>query len=248
MHAVPAVGLCLLSGIVQGCALNGVPPATRLASADTTALGARADLPPTSMWPGETRRIVLPAFQSKVNRQFELRSDGGLTFSLEEVADVYSPIFAGPLPSDSRAQRVCMVRVDTLATPGDTLSLYYKISSLTQPPRQSAWRMRIIVEARPPIATTRAEPIRFVGARPNPFNPGANVRYTVAEPSHVSIVIYDVRGQPVATLVDSVQSAGAHTVAWDGRDGQGNWVVSGVYFVRLTSPAGTRSYKMTLLK
>jgi hypothetical protein len=248
MHAVPAVGLCLLSGIVQGCAYRGAPPATRLASADTTALGVRAELPPTSMWPGETRRIVLPTVQSKVSRQFELRSDGGLAFSLQEVADVFSPIFVGALPSDSRAQSVCIVRVDTLATPGDTLSFCYTISSLTQPPRQSTWRMRIIVAARPPIATAHAEPIRFVGARPNPFNPGANVRYTVAENTHVSIVIYDVRGHPVATLVDSVQPAGAHTVAWDGRDGRGNWVGSGVYFVRLTSPAGTTSYKMTLLK
>lgn len=247
-HAVPAVGVCLLSGIVQGCALNGAPPNTRLASADTTALGVRADLPPTSMWPGETRRIVLPTVRSKVNRQFELRGDNGLAFSLQEVADVYSPIFIGALPSDSRAQSACIVRVDTLATPGDTLSLYYTISSMTQPPRASRWRMRIIVETRTPIATASVEPIRFVGARPNPFNPGTTVNYMVAVRSHVSIAIYDVRGQPVATLVNAVQSAGAHAVSWNGFDERGNPAGSGVYFVRVTSPAGTRSYKMTLVK
>ena len=247
-NAVPAIGVCLFSGVVQGCAIKGAPAATRSAVADTTALGVRTELPLIAMWPGETRRMTLPAVTSNASRQFELRGGDGLAFSLEEIAGVFSPAVSGALSSDSRAQSICFVRVDTLATPGDTLSLYYTVSSMTQPPRASRWHMRIAVEARPAIGAPHVEPIQFVTARPNPFDPETTVRYTVAVRSHVSIVVYDVRGKPVATLVNSVQSAGAHTVAWDGRDERGNPVGSGVYFARLTSPAGTRSYKMTLLK
>ena len=247
-NAMPAIGVCLFSGVVQGCAVNGTPPTTRFASADTTALGANAELPLIAMWPGETRRMTLPNVRSNTSRQFELRGANGLAFSFEEIAGVFSPIFSGALSSDAQVQNVCFIRVDTLATPGDTLSFYYTVSSMTQPPRSSRWRMRIAVEARPAIATLPVEPIQFVSARPNPFDPATTVRYVVNVRSHVSIFVYDVLGQRVATLVDSIQSTGAHTVAWDGRDERGSPVGSGVYFVRLTSPAGTRSYKMTLLK
>lgn len=245
-HAMPAIGVCLLAGIVQGCAGNGWLPATRLAPADTTALGVRAELPPTSMWPGEARRMLLPTIASKTSRFFEIRGDQKLTFNLDEMTDVYSNTVTGAL--EVRSQRVCMVCVDSLATPGDTLSLYYTISSFSEPPRESRWRMRIVIGARPPVEPPPPEPIQFVTARPNPFNPETTVQYTVTARIHVSVIVYDVRGQPVRTLINAVHSTGVYTAAWDGCDERGNPVGSGVYFVRLKSPAGTRSYKMTLLK
>ena len=87
-----------------------------------------------------------------------------------------------------------------------------------------------------------------VSAYPNPFNPETTVRYTVPAKGRVTLDVFDARGAHVATLVDAERDAGAHTVTWNGRDHRGTASGSGVYFARLTSPAGTRTYKMTLLK
>jgi hypothetical protein len=87
-----------------------------------------------------------------------------------------------------------------------------------------------------------------ISSYPNPFNPETTVRYTLPSKGRVTIAVYDLRGAHVATLVEQEMDAGAYTVEWNGRDDRGNPAGSGVYFARLASPAGQRSYKMTLLK
>ncbi len=87
-----------------------------------------------------------------------------------------------------------------------------------------------------------------VSAYPNPFNPETTVRYTLPARSHVRIDVYDLRGERVATLLDRDQEAGAFTVSWRGRDDRGASVGSGVYFAKLSSGDGVRTYKLTLLK
>jgi len=84
---------------------------------------------------------------------------------------------------------------------------------------------------------------------PNPFNPTTIIRYDVPQSgSAVSLEIYDVSGRLVKTLVDGRQSAGAKSVTWDGHDGAGRPVASGVYFYRLTAPNYTKTHKMVLMK
>ncbi|RIK52892.1 hypothetical protein DCC62_32670, partial [candidate division KSB1 bacterium] len=53
---------------------------------------------------------------------------------------------------------------------------------------------------------------------PNPFNPGTIIRFQLPSHGRVSLTIYNISGQLVRTLLDSSASAGAHAVAWDGRD------------------------------
>jgi len=83
---------------------------------------------------------------------------------------------------------------------------------------------------------------------PNPFNPTTQIRYDVpAGGGHLSLVIYDVVGRRVTTLLDSFQPPGRHTVTWDGRNGSG-YQATGIYFYRLTAPGYTETRKMLLLK
>jgi len=84
---------------------------------------------------------------------------------------------------------------------------------------------------------------------PNPFNPVTTITYDVSAAGHVTVAIYDVSGRLVRRLVDTHREAGCYTVTWDGRDGGGNTVRTGVYFYRMTAP-GYRSpaRKMLLLK
>ncbi len=86
------------------------------------------------------------------------------------------------------------------------------------------------------------------GVRPNPFNPVTTVTYGVPAESRVSLKVYNVAGREVRVLVDARIEAGYHTVTWDGRDGRGNEVSSGVYFCRMEAEGHEASAKMVLLK
>lgn len=85
---------------------------------------------------------------------------------------------------------------------------------------------------------------------PNPFNPSTKIRYRLANGKEqaTQLIIYDVLGKPVKTLVSEKQAAGEYTVIWDGMDDFGQYVSSGLYFYKLTSGSFTKIKKMTLLK
>ncbi len=78
---------------------------------------------------------------------------------------------------------------------------------------------------------------------PNPFNPTTTIEFSLPTPSDVSLKVYNVIGQEVASLVDGPMGAGSHTVQFDASN-----LSSGVYFYRLTAGGVTQSKKMSLLK
>jgi hypothetical protein len=83
---------------------------------------------------------------------------------------------------------------------------------------------------------------------PNPFNPATTIRYDLPERSSVTLVVYDLLGREVRTLVRGVQEPGFKAVVWDGRDDRGRAVGAGVYFYRITAGEYSRLRKMVLLK
>ena len=83
---------------------------------------------------------------------------------------------------------------------------------------------------------------------PNPFNPSTQITYQIAEPGEVSLVIYNVVGQAVRTLVADRREAGIFQVEWDGKNGSGQKVSSGVYLYRLVSQQVVETRRMLLLK
>ena len=87
---------------------------------------------------------------------------------------------------------------------------------------------------------------------PNPFNPTTQITYALAAPGVVSLQIYNVLGQVVATLVNGNSGAGTFNVTWNGKDDLGRPAASGVYIYRLHATAGTTEFtqarKMLLLK
>jgi hypothetical protein len=83
---------------------------------------------------------------------------------------------------------------------------------------------------------------------PNPFNPSTKINYFVSTKENIKLVIYDLLGRQIRTLINGMVTAGPQSVTWDGRDTQGKTVSSGVYFYQLRSETGfTKTQKMILL-
>jgi hypothetical protein len=85
---------------------------------------------------------------------------------------------------------------------------------------------------------------------PNPFNPTTTIDFALpsGQPARVALVVYDVTGARVRTLVDRTLPGGRHSIRWDGRNEAGSPVGSGVYFYRLSAAGATQTRKMVLLK
>jgi hypothetical protein len=84
--------------------------------------------------------------------------------------------------------------------------------------------------------------------RPNPFNPRTSIEYGLAEPSHVSLRVYDVAGRLVRNLVDAPMAAGVRTAEWDAKDDRGFLVSSGVYYYELRAADISTRHRMVLLR
>lgn len=71
---------------------------------------------------------------------------------------------------------------------------------------------------------------------PNPFNPGTTISYNIPTAGRVTLLVYDIQGRVVISLVDRHQPAGYHQTVWDGKDSSGRNVPAGVYIARLLVP------------
>lgn len=74
----------------------------------------------------------------------------------------------------------------------------------------------------------------LLGNYPNPFNPSTTISYALPYQSSVELIIYDLMGREVKSFNVSSESAGYNELVWDGRNGNGNFVSSGVYFYRIS--------------
>lgn len=100
----------------------------------------------------------------------------------------------------------------------------------TGTPRSPDWRLRV----RPPV--------------PNPFNPSTRIELELSRPERVEIVVYDVRGRHVKTLLDDSLEAGSHTVVWSGDDENRAVVSSGVYFFAVKGAGSETVFRAALVK
>ena len=89
---------------------------------------------------------------------------------------------------------------------------------------------------------------RIAAVTPNPFADRTETSFTIPREEAVRLVVYDVTGRTVRTLVDGPLEAGAHRVAWDGRAASGDRAAAGVYFFRLDTKAGTSNRKVVKIQ
>jgi hypothetical protein len=78
---------------------------------------------------------------------------------------------------------------------------------------------------------------------PNPFNPGTNINFSLEKPSKVSLAVYNILGQKVATLVNKYMQAGSYNYQFSAEK-----LASGVYIYRIETGSFTASKKMIVLK
>jgi hypothetical protein len=118
-------------------------------------------------------------------------------------------------------------------------------------PKTATYRIALSTVDMVGAPSIEAPPARLALAppRPNPFRNETRFRFDVpVDASHVAVNVFDLSGRRISTLVDGALPAGRHTAIWNGRDGSGNRVASGVYFVRMQSGDFEQTRKVTIVK
>jgi len=184
------------------------------------------------------------------------------------VANRWEPYMGGTIKyvthTDATKAGICDLQVDSKGvptTPGvisgidaNAEAVWYKISSgayvADATKGKTAASVTIstadivveVEEAAAPIAYALSENY------PNPFNPTTTIEFAIPVVGNVELVIYNINGQKVRTLVNETKDAGFYKVMWDGRNELGETVSSGIYLYRLVSGNFSKMEKMTFIK
>ena len=133
---------------------------------------------------------------------------------------------------------------------------WFKVRGVDGETQTTSWSARVRYEpgvsaVDPPTAPAVTRD-RISSNAPNPFNPRTRIRFELARgtPGRYTIAVHDASGRLVRVLEEGSDTGlGAdRSIAWDGLDGVGRPVGSGVYVVRLTTERGSTSRKITLLR
>jgi hypothetical protein len=114
------------------------------------------------------------------------------------------------------------------------------------PGNASVW----LIKTAPDICIEETEPSRKDNfnswIEPNPFFDKTSIKYNLSNSSNVQIMIYNLTGKEIRTLVKDKQNAGKNAVTWDGKDNSNKKVPNGIYFARLL--AGDKCINLRLIK
>ncbi len=144
-----------------------------------------------------------------------------------------------PIPEDLTYSNAQLLTAGTDGLPLGDLNWY--------PDKKAEWeQMQTSVK----FKGDEAQPTDFVLAQnyPNPFNPTTTINFTLKKDGRIKLVVYNMLGQKVKTLLDKKMVAGIYNTTWNGQDDRGNQMASGVYYYSLESNNFKTTRKMVLMK
>jgi len=146
------------------------------------------------------------------------------------------------LPADwemhTSADKIILIHVGTSYT--DQLAFGYTGDLSVDGGIVVGWNARsVVVEA----SVNHPAQVELQSAYPNPFNPQTSLQFSLIEPTQVTLSVYNVLGEKVATLKDGPMNSGQHQVTWDASN-----FTSGMYFVVLNAGGERLMQRVTLVK
>ena len=177
-----------------------------------------------------------------------IRIKEGDDFTWLTVSPYKGTVDLGGTAHDSIQVKVGMYGVYDGFTIEDEL-LIDGISRLT-PPDEYSITVQLAVGTTVSLDEPNVTPFEFALHQnyPNPFNPETKIQFDIAEKSHVTINVFNLVGQKVATLANSSMDVGKYTLTWGGLNDNGTPIPSGVYFYEMSTSSYHSIKKLVLVK
>ena len=129
-------------------------------------------------------------------------------------------------------------------------TVYYRISALDHAGNRGAYSQTLTVSSSLNVGNFNNIPTKFKLHQnyPNPFNPTTKISYDLPNESLVTLLIYDLMGRKVRTLINSEQTVGFKNIQWNATDDNGQPVPAGMYIYTIQAGEFRQTRKMVLLK
>lgn len=195
------------------------------------------------------------AIQSQTNAaaiQWTTQSESGLlgfTLYKEETANQQfaQMVNLSPIPAGNTSQAQTYSYSDDAVTEGKTY--YYWLEAVALDGSSESFGPVLLTISEPGTAPpSPAFVTKLCTAYPNPFNPSTSIPFSLKEPSHVKIEVFNTAGQKIQTLTDNEYTEGEHQIVWDGTNSTGSAVSSGIYLYRMNAGTYTDVQKVILMK
>ena len=224
--------------------LNRPEPPTGLTASHT---GPGEDLAVTLEWglsPEDDLLTGYVVYRSRKSRLSNPREFSSFE-SLDDVwnAELTQAVILGTVPSGETRF------VDMYGLRGGA-DYFYWVSGIIEDHMESEYLSFSLSTPLTVAAEEKAEPLEFSlrGSYPNPFNPTTTIEFVLPEAGPAVLEIYNMAGQKIRILVSQSMAPGVHTVSWDGKDGNGSPVSSGLYIASLRAGQYAAAHKMLLLR
>jgi len=145
----------------------------------------------------------------------------------------------------------CFILSFSAASAGKKASTEAKLNPVNPTSNSSALSISVQVDPAVDVdPTPELLPNRFGLQQnyPNPFNSSTTIAYSCAREGLVTITVYNILGQEVATLFSGRMSPGVYSISWNSKDRQGNLLSSGVYFYRMIADSYIQTRKLVILR
>jgi len=154
--------------------------------------------------------------------------------------------------NDLAAAQNVLAQMQTLAQSGDVIAaehvkVFGRILQDYQDHQANTDLAKPVVAPSQALAKLPANPA-LAQNYPNPFNPETAIRFHLNERRKMRLLIFDLHGKLVRTLIDGELPIGEHTISWDGRNQIGQAAASGVYYYELVAGNKVERKKMTLVR
>ena len=194
-------------------------------------------------WSEEMTPVALLSFDlastpGAVEASWELAGLDGAELRLEARlgGQRWEPAFAEVAPGRYH----CRDSADPLAAGGEAQYLLFS--------REAGADWTLLRSARVLVEPAPAPRLPSLSAWPNPANPRFNVEVSLPAAAAVRLDVVDISGRRLATLHEGRLEKGRHAMIWDGRDGEGRELPSGIYLLSLSSPGARVAERLVLLR
>ena len=198
---------------------------------------------------------------SDIKAMLDYDNDGTIESSIAEVQGLMDQLKA-KLPKDATGEPVTMAK-DSMAVKnhpqwpnilGPLFNYNYVSHDMSKGIHNTKYAVALLRASLGIVTDVEMDPLPIPKTFelsqnfPNPFNPSTEIRFSLPKESAVKILVFDMMGRLVTTLVDQRLAAGGHRITWNGRDHSGQAVSSGVYFYHMQTEGFTATKKMVMIK
>lgn len=151
----------------------------------------------------------------------------------------------GAIPAESSSVYRRPIRIDTTTT---VIARAFKNNWIPSDAMEGVYTIHIPVHVENEYTDILPDQYYLSHNYPNPFNPETKIQFEIPETAEVEIIIYNMEGREIRSLLRERREAGHHEVFWDGTDNNNCKVSSGVYLYQLTAGQYVFSRKLIFIK